>query len=171
MDPAHAHLVLNHFPIVGTLIGLVILAVGFFAKKTQLVNTGLLTIVVLALFSIPLLPTGEAAEEAIENIPGIEEQYVEAHEEIGQKAVFIMVGLGILAFITLMVSIKGLAAAKVLTLFTLVASIGVFGLMAKVGSTGGEIRHTEIRKSGKVQTDTESHIRESSTEHHEEDDD
>ena len=34
-----------------------------------------------------------------------------------------------------------------LSVITLVVSLGTFGLFAKVGSTGGEIRHSEIRTS------------------------
>lgn len=171
MDATHIHLLLNHFPILGTLFGMVILAVGIFSKKNSLVNTGLVMLVAMALLSIPLISTGEAAEDAIENLPGVDERYIEAHEELGETAVYIMVGLGILSLITLFVSIKGMAVARVLTIITLVASIGVFGLMAKVGNTGGEIRHPEIRASGVTQTDAGNPIQGKGQEAEEEKDD
>ena len=148
MDLAHLHLLLNHFPIVGTLIAIAILGVGIFFKKTILTKTALVVLVVMSILAIPLLPTGEAAEEAIENLPAVEHTYIETHEELGETAVFVMVGLGILSLVTLFVFYKGMGAARILAIITFVASIAVFGLMAKVGNTGGEIRHTEIRAGG-----------------------
>jgi len=53
--------------------------------------------------------------------------------------------LGVLSLINFFAIIKKLSFAKTISLITLIVSLGTFGLFAKVGSTGGEIRHSEIR--------------------------
>jgi len=66
-------------------------------------------------------------------------------EEIAEKAVWLMGLLGIVSFINLFIIIKDISFAKTISVITLIISLGTFGFFAKVGSTGGEIRHSEIR--------------------------
>ena len=45
MNEAHLHLIINHFPIVGLFIGIIILAVGIGFKFDNSKRTGLLIII------------------------------------------------------------------------------------------------------------------------------
>ena len=70
MDSTHIHLVLTHFPIVGILLGIAILASGLIIKNKVLKNTAFVTFILMAIVAIPVFLTGEAAEETVEKIIG-----------------------------------------------------------------------------------------------------
>jgi uncharacterized membrane protein len=145
MDATYLHLVLTHFPIVGTVIGIGILVYGQFSKHNEIKKVAFATFILLAILTMPVYLTGEGAEETVEHLPGVSESLIESHEELAETAIWLMGLLGVLSLINLFAIIKKLSFAKTLTLITLVVSLGTFGIFAKVGSLGGEIRHSEIR--------------------------
>jgi len=145
MDATHFHLVLTHFPIIGTIIGIGILAYGQLFKNIEIQKVALATFILMAILTIPAFVTGEEAEETVEHIAGISEQLIENHEELAEKAIWLMGLLGGLSLISFYAIIKKLSFAKTMTLITLVVSLATFGLFAQVGNLGGQIRHSEIR--------------------------
>jgi uncharacterized membrane protein len=147
MDATHLHLVLTHFPIIGTIIGIGILAYGQFSKNIDIQKVALVTFILMALLTIPVFLTGEEAGEAVENIAGVSERLIENHEELAEKAIWLMGLLGILSIVSLFAIFKKLNFAKTITLVTLVISLFTFGVFAQVGNLGGQIRHSEIRTS------------------------
>ena len=68
MDATHLHLVLTHFPIVGTILGIGILAYGQFAKNEAIKKVALVTFIVMAFLTIPVFLTGGEAEETVETL-------------------------------------------------------------------------------------------------------
>ncbi len=148
MNPVHFHLLVKHFPVIGTVFGIIVLLAGFLLKKDDLKTAAYGLFIITALIAIPAYLSGEPAEEAVENIlPGTTEVFIEEHEEIASIAIWLIEALGALALVTLMFAIKGKATHKTLSIVTLLFSLIVFGVMAKVNNTGGAIRHTEIRKA------------------------
>lgn len=145
MDATHLHLVLSHFPIIGTIIGIVILAYGQISKNIDIQKVALATFILMALFTIPVFLTGEGAEDAVEQISGVSEQVIEEHEELAEKAIWLMGLLGVLSIVSFFAIVKKLSFAKTITLITLIVSLGTFGLFAQLGNLGGQIRHSEIR--------------------------
>ena len=147
MDEAHLHLLLNHFPIIGTLFGVLFLAYGLLAKNKSLLHAGLFVLFLMALLAIPTQLTGEGAEEAVERL-GVDHDVIHEHEEAAELAIWFMVGLGLLSLATLLISRRTSGRDTVLRglyVATLVLSVVVFVMMARVGNLGGEIRHTEVR--------------------------
>ena len=144
MNPTHLHLMLTHFPIVGTIIGIGFLSYGQLTKSDDIKKAALATFVLMAILTIPVFLTGNEAEETVENLAGVSEQVIENHEELAEKAVWLMGLLGILSAINFFVILKKMSIAHTLSLITLVTSLGTFALFAKVGNEGGKIRHTEL---------------------------
>lgn len=153
MDATHLHLILTHFPIVGTIIGIGIMAYGLFSKNDAIKKVALVTFVLMAILTIPVFLTGEEAEETVENIAGVSEQIIENHEELAAIAIWFMGILGVLSLITFFAIFKKWGFAKILSIITLIVSLGTFGIFAQVGNTGGEIRHSEIRTTA-INNDT-----------------
>ncbi|WKN41750.1 hypothetical protein [Tunicatimonas pelagia] len=147
MNDAQIHLALNHFPIIGTLFGTVLLGIGVFGKNKSLLNTGLIILILMTLVTIPVYLSGEGAEEIVEEL-GIDHDIIHRHEEIAETAVWFMDGLGLLALASFFFTRKTIyGPGRLLSIVTFVLGIVVLGLMFRVGSSGGEIRHTEIRNS------------------------
>lgn len=145
MNATHLHLILTHFPIIGTLLGSLILIYGIFTKNTSIKKLSMLLFIAMALVAIPVYLTGEGAEETVEKLSGVSEQTIKVHEEMAEKAIVFMAILGILSFVNLFALIRSLSFAKILTYVTLIFSLLTFGIYAKTGNLGGQIRHTEIR--------------------------
>ena len=145
MNGAHLHLLLNHFPIIGLLIGIGVLAYGIFKNNQQINVIGLVIITLMAMIAVPAYLTGEEAEEAVEHIKGVTNDLIHEHEELAEKAILLMAVLGALALTSLYAIKKELAFAKKITLITFIVSLVTFGLFAKVGNLGGNIRHSELR--------------------------
>jgi uncharacterized membrane protein len=68
MNATHFHLLLNHFPIIGTLIGTIILVYGFITKELKIKILSAYIIAAMALLAVPVYLTGEPAEETVEHI-------------------------------------------------------------------------------------------------------
>jgi uncharacterized membrane protein len=145
MNDAHLHMVVNHFPIIGTIFGFGILIIGLVLKNKTLMNTSYVLFVIAAIFAAFSMGTGEGAEELVEDMPNIGKQIIHEHEELAEKLAIVLYVLAGLSLIGLFLNFKNNAKAKLLSfLIIAIATIGLF-LAQKVGTSGGEIRHTEIR--------------------------
>lgn len=145
MDTTHLHLLLNHFPIIGTLIAIVTLTYGVISESRRTTKISLAVIVVMSLITIPVFLTGEPAEDSVKNLAGVSKAIIEEHEEAAELAVWFMALLGVLSAVTLASLIVSERINKILVWSTVFAGIITFGLMARTGYLGGLIRHTEIR--------------------------
>lgn len=146
MNGAHFHLLVNHLPIVGTIFGLLILLSGIVIKNNIVKQTGLATLIFAALSSGLALLTGDPAGETVENLPGITEAMIEHHESIAYSSLWALVPMGLLAALAFYSILKKEKAGNTLALVTLTLAVVSIGMMSWTGLTGGEIRHTEIRK-------------------------
>ena len=103
--------------------------------------------------------TGEGAEELVEDLPSIGKQIIHEHEEIAEKFAIIMYATGLFGLLSLYTSIKNHKLAKTISYVTLALAIFAAVFAKSVGTTGGEIRHTEIRaNSGEVSNENNSSL-------------
>jgi uncharacterized membrane protein len=145
MNDAHLHMVVNHFPIIGTILGLGILITGIILKNNSVKNTAYVLFIVAAVFGAFSMGTGEGAEELVENMPSVGKQIIHEHEEMAEKLAIVLYVLGVISLVGLFLSyIKNAKANLVSYVAVIVAIVGVF-FAQQTGTTGGEIRHTEIR--------------------------
>jgi uncharacterized membrane protein len=145
MNDAHLHLVVNHFPIIGTILGLGILVSGIVIKNNAIKNTAYVVFSVVAIFAFLSMATGEGAEEIVEDMPNIGKQIIHEHEEMAEKLAVVLYVLGIVSLIGLYTNFKNNSKATIISYIAVViASLGAL-LAQQTGTTGGEIRHTEIR--------------------------
>ncbi|MBA4275780.1 hypothetical protein [Flavobacterium sp.] len=151
MNDAHLHMVVNHFPIIGTILGLGILITGIILKNNSVKNTAYFLFVVAAIFAAFSMGTGEGAEELVEDMPSVGKQIIHEHEEMAEKLAVVLYVLGVISLGGLFLNYKNNSKAKLVSYLTVVvAFVGVF-FAQQTGTTGGEIRHTEIRSTA-VQT-------------------
>ena len=131
---------------VGTIIGTLILIAGFLLKNNETVKqTALGVLIFSSLMAIPTYLTSEGAEDFVENLPGISESAIEAHEDLGKLYLMFMLVLGTLSLFALLLSLYKNKYSSVLFIAVLFVAIGTSVFSKQVGSSGGEIRHIEIQ--------------------------
>ncbi len=155
MDALHIHLLLNHFPVIGTIIGIALLLLGFFSKSDAIKRASLAVFFGIALLTIPVYLTGEPAEERVEKAVGVSKAIIEEHEDAAMPALIAMEITGFVALIGLFVSFRISRFANVSFAAALILSLVTFGLIARTANLGGQIRHVEIR-TGTAATNNEN---------------
>ena len=163
MNDANLHMVVNHFPIIGTIFGLGILISGLILKNNSVKIVAYSLFTIAALFTALSMSTGEGAEELVEDMPNIGKQIIHEHEELAEKLALVLYAIGALSLVSIYFSIKKISLLKYTTIVTLLLAVISVFLAQKVGTSGGEIRHTEIRANSNSPIGT--------TETHEEDKD
>lgn len=145
MNDAHLHMVVNHFPIIGTILGLGILITGIILKNNSVKNTAYFLFIVAAVFAAFSMGTGEGAEELVEDMPSVGKKIIHEHEEMAEKLAIVLYVLGVVSLGGLFMNFKNHSKATLVSYAAVVvAVVGVF-FAQQTGTTGGEIRHTEIR--------------------------
>jgi uncharacterized membrane protein len=145
VNAAHAHLLLNHLPVLGTAFGVLLLLVAFARKSDELKRVALGVFVAAALSAVAAYFTGESAEDTVERLPGISKAMMHEHEDAAEGAA---VALGILGTVSLAGLVRFRRTARVpnwMSVSSLVLAVVVAVLMARTASLGGRIHHPEIR--------------------------
>ena len=145
MNDAHLHMVVNHFPIIGSIFGLGILTVGIILKNKTIKNTAYSLFIVAAIFAAISMGTGDGAEEMVEDMPNIGRKIIHIHEEMAEKLAIILYLLGIISIAGLYTNFKNHSKAKLVSFLVLTISLVAVFIAKETGTSGGEIRHTEIR--------------------------
>ena len=147
MDFPHLHMLLNHFPIIGTIVGVGLFILSLIVKADEVKRAGLIVFVAMALLTIPAFMTGVGAQEKMVQDPGISNALIQRHEGAAELAIWFMEITGVLSVIALWQSARRPQPVVSTTVAILVFSIVTVGLMARTGNTGGEIRHVEVRSA------------------------
>ena len=161
MDPAHVHLLLNHVPIVGFVIGLMLFVSSLIAKSAELIRASLVIFVGIALVTIPTYISGNAAAEVLCEggakapacpDPGISKNLIQTHEDTALLAFAAIILTGAFAWLGLW-QIRRTSQAPTWNLaMILLLSLAAFVLVVRAANIGGEIRHPEIRAAQEAGT-------------------
>jgi hypothetical protein len=150
MDLAHLHLLLNHFPTLGTIMGGGLFVLSLITNSDDLKRASLVVLLGISLIAIPTYISGNGAQEAVKSLPGVSKTLIETHEGAALVALGFIEVTGAFAWLGLWqfrrlarVPNWNLAVILVLTAVTL-------GLMARASNLGGEIRHGEIRAEQRI---------------------
>jgi uncharacterized membrane protein len=146
MNLAHLHLLLNHFPIIGTIVALGLFIASFIGKNDDLKRSALIIFAAIALITLPAFFSGVGAQRMVRKEPGIAVAVIDRHEGAAILAMFLMLITGALALVELWKR-RRIRTEKIWsgTVFAiLVFSLLTTAVMARVGTTGGDIRHPEI---------------------------
>jgi uncharacterized membrane protein len=150
MSQVHLHLLITHLPIFGSIIGALVLGYGLWTRSNQTKNAAYFIFIISGIGAGIAYLTGEGAEEAVEEMPGVAESIIKLHESAALYALISLVSLGIVSVAALLVNRFKPSLVKSTSIVVLVLSLLSFGLVARAGYLGGQIRHTEIA-TGTVQ--------------------
>lgn len=169
MNAAHSHLIINHFPIIGLILGIIVMLIGILSRSSVSRRIGLLLFLIAGLTAIPSFSTGEGAEEIVEHLPvtvcgpdgkctpdlaqaASEKTHhlIHEHEEKAEALMPFMWGLIGLSLIALFLEWKKKSMALVASIVVLLVGVLATYFAREVGTSGGEIAHPEIRKDFKA---------------------
>jgi hypothetical protein len=144
---AHLHLLLNHFPIIGTMFGLGLFLVSFAGKNNHdLRRASLIIFVVVGFMAIPAFLTGFGAQAMMMGRAGISDALIQRHEGAAMFSLCFVEITGVLAILGLWQS-RFSHPRHLSMLATLFFALVTMGLVIRTGNTGGEISHAEIHAS------------------------
>jgi hypothetical protein len=152
----HWHLLLNHFPSIGTALALCLMIAGFYVKSADLTRASLVLFVIIGLVTIPTYVTGAAARGALEGTEDISTVAIQAHQDAASWGFIMLLFTGWLAWYALWQyrrfgRLYGWTLPGVLVLGLL-----SFATMFRTGRLGGYVNHPEIVTAQVVEAGAES---------------
>jgi ABC-type uncharacterized transport system permease subunit len=99
MNYSHIHIVLNHFPTIGTVLGLGLFLYALLRKHDELKEISFVIFMVMALLGVPTFITGAAAERAIGD--RADAALVEVHKDAAVMAFTLLAITGTFAWLGL----------------------------------------------------------------------
>jgi uncharacterized membrane protein len=142
MSPAYPHLLLNHLPVVVSLVAAVLLAVAVWKRTLISAQYGLYAQIAVALLAIFAYVSGNFAPPALDHVAGAATDRITFHQVSAAASMISSILLGLLCSVPLVFT--ELTEKRGVVIAYLVLSLGLVALFAFTASTGGAIRHTEL---------------------------
>ncbi len=156
MNSAHFHLVVNHLPIIFPIAGLIVLAIGIGFKVEMVKRTAYFLFTIGAVSAAMAMNSGEGAEEIVEELNGVSHNLIHEHEEKAETMAILSYLLGLASVLALWASWKGKSFSKIASFVVLALSLATIFMGKQTGTSGGEIRHTEIRSGYQMESTPDS---------------
>ena len=103
--------------------------------------------IISSLGAVTAYLTGEEAEEFVEKIQGFSKEMIEEHSEFAVFALIALIILGLASLVGIFLTLKQSPMIRTAAFVTLFISFISFGLIARTGYMGGQIRHTELNST------------------------
>jgi hypothetical protein len=144
MNPFHLHLLVNHLPIVGIYLALLVLIAGLILKNRAIKHVALCLLMIAGVGAFVAHVTGEGAEESSELRNDFSHDLIEKHEHASEPFFQIMILLTLLSAIALFFSLKKKKWSNYLIILITIISLAAAYFAQQAGTSGGAIRHPEI---------------------------
>jgi glucan phosphoethanolaminetransferase (alkaline phosphatase superfamily) len=144
MSLVHIHLLLNHVPVVGALVAVLLFAAALLLRDVVSTKFALAFTAGLAVVAIAVYFTGEPAEDAVEHLAGVTKASIHEHEEAAELTTIVIGVLGGLSLLALL-WLRSRRAPRWMAAAGVVGTLAISALMGWTANLGGQIRHTEIQ--------------------------
>jgi len=101
MDITRLHLLLNYYPSIGMVIGVLILLAGFWFKNQRAKKFSMKLFIALALFTFPVFVTGEMAGSIPGAYSGAHAEALNKHKSLARPSFLLIEATGALAIVGL----------------------------------------------------------------------
>jgi len=148
--PEYIHVVLNHLPIYGTILGALALAISLILRSRAAQITALILTLIAGASAYPVFVTGQKAYKTIRNqSDDAGAERLDEHMDRAEKTIGAFYFLAFLALAGLLVPIKWPKAGLPLAAVTLVVAVLCAGIAIYIAQPGGQVRHPEFQTSQK----------------------
>lgn len=143
MGSASFHLMVVHIPIILVPLATLMLLVSIFTNSFNLKPVARLLLILAAFAAVGAFLSGEGAEEVVEDIVGVSESAIEAHEDLAVFALWLTILTGLLSLLSSIPKFSSAMGRGPLSALFLIAAIGSSGVLGWTGHKGGLIRHQQ----------------------------
>lgn len=147
-NPAYQHILINHLPIIGTMMGLLALATGFLTRQPAARIPALVVVLVAGVSAWPVYETGHDAYKPIRRLAddaGID--WLDLHMDRADQSVWTFYAMAGIAALALLLPRKWPRSEVPLSVLTALAAMGCLVVAAWIAEAGGRVRHPEFRPS------------------------
>jgi hypothetical protein len=154
--PEYIHVLLNHLPIYGTMLGTLALAISLILRSRAAQITALILTLVAGASSYPVFVTGQRAYKTIRGVSDdAGADWLDEHMDRAEKTIGAFYFLALLALAGLLVPIKWPRAGLPLSAVTLAVAVICSCIAVYIAQPGGRVRHPEFRPSDTPAPSTE----------------
>jgi hypothetical protein len=144
--PEYLHVVLNHLPIFGTMLGSLALAISLILRSRTAQITALVITLTASVSAYPVLVSGQRAYKTIRNMSDdVGAEALDEHMDRAEKTINAFYFLGLVALGGLVLPIKWPRTGVPLAVAALGLALFCFGLSVYIAQPGGQVRHSEFR--------------------------
>jgi hypothetical protein len=93
-DAAYLHLLVNHIPIILTLVGAGAAVLGLVLRRRGLWLYAVASLTISGATAYPVMLTGHAAEDVMKDKWYVTRESIDAHEEAGETAMWVLIAMG-----------------------------------------------------------------------------
>jgi hypothetical protein len=148
MNLAHIHIVLNHVPSLGSVAGLLILAMGIYKKDEVIKQSACFVLVLITMAVLPTYITGAEAQRIVSKSPTYAPGIVQLHQNAAMITLLSMTASGMFAWFGLWEFRRHGKLASLTTIATLISTMAAVASVLVTANIGGAISHPEIRDAG-----------------------
>jgi hypothetical protein len=162
--PPHLHLLVNHFPVEGSIIAVLLLIFALMRHSAELKRVALIAFVLIGVAAYVSDVTGGGASREVRNIPGVERALIREHAEAADWSKDISYAIALIALAGLILAWRkpeSIASStdvsayirhhkephKWIVIVCLVGGLLEVSTFAVTAYRGGLIRHPEIQSS------------------------
>lgn len=150
LSMAHIHLLVNHFPIIGSIFVLVLFIVALIFKNGFLQKLSLWFLAGIAIITAVAYISGDKTKSVVQGLPQTSDTMIALHEQAARYGLIIMFIAGVVSLGGILLYSKRPVLPAYLRIFVLVLLLASIAVMIYIGYLGGQIMHPEIRSKHSV---------------------
>jgi hypothetical protein len=143
MNYPHLHIMINHFPVVGSILALLLLGWALLARRRDYIRLSLVVTLFVGLSTVPAFLSGNEAHEQLEDVAGFDHHQIHEHKRAADWALWIMLGTAAVAAVALWSSRNDRPVPRWAGTATMAGLILSASVVARAAWLGGSIRHPE----------------------------
>jgi len=145
MNLAHVHIVINHVPSLGSVLGLLLLAAGIYTKSEPVKQFAYFVLVMITVAVLPTYISGAEAQKIVATNSSYSAGIIQLHQNAAMITLLIMTAAGMFAWFGLWEFRRQARSSSLTTMCTLISTIAAVVSVLITANIGGSISHSEIR--------------------------
>src|SRR5262245_65065228 len=97
-DLVHIHLLLNHFPTIGMIVGFGLFLLGLLKKSEDLKRGAMAVFFAIALISLPTYMSGYSAQKSLRGVRAVSQDVIGLHQRSALVALIFIEATGVVAW-------------------------------------------------------------------------